>query len=73
MVYADGMEVELFDQVGITIGGRVFSGQITCRHPRKETVRVGYFDTEDTKKNGDGRWKVATVPVAQVELVARDG
>jgi len=73
MQYSDGMPVELFDHVELSLGGRVYEGQVTRRHPRKGEVRVGYRNDAMTTRAGDAKWRVATVPVARVELIARDG
>lgn len=73
LLYADGSEAEEFDQVEFERGGGVFEGTVTKLFPRSQRVMVRYADHQDTRKDGDPKTKLASVPVAEVELMRRDG
>lgn len=65
--------VELFDHVELRRDGQVFEGQVTRLLPKVGRVRVGYADFTDRRRDGEARWRSAEVPVADVDLIRRDG
>lgn len=68
--------VDLGDQVEFKwawAGPRTHCGTVTAIYPRKKQVRVRYEDQEDwTKKTAEPKKKVAVVPIAHVDFIARD-
>lgn len=74
LAYTDGTyEVEQFDHVELRLNGFVFEGQVTKVHPRIGQVTVRYDDYEDPQRDGTPRQRGVRVPVADVDLVRRDG
>jgi len=65
--------VQLFDHVELRLDGSVFEGQITKLFPATGRVRVGYADFINTRRDGEGVWRSAEVPVAHIDLIRRDG
>lgn len=76
--YADGMAIEMFDKVEVTLdeGGRfadpvTAEGTVTRRHPRKRTVRVRYETNEFARTTGEPVMATGEFPIDKIELVAR--
>lgn len=71
--YKDGMEIEQFDQVEVTIDGQVYEGFIAMILHRKQQVAVKYSDYINPRRDGEPKQAHIRVPVSQVDLIARDG
>lgn len=71
--YSDGGAVELFDHVELRLDGKSFEGQVTKLLRKLYRVRVGYADFINTRRDGEGVWRSAEVPVADIDLIRRDG
>lgn len=73
MTYTDGMEIELFDHVEVSLDGFVHDGQVTAIFPRSNAIRVRYLDRFDTRRDGEPKSKTTRVFPSAIELERRDG
>jgi len=65
--------VEKNDQVEVRINGGTHEGIVTRLFPCFNEVQVRYHDQFDLTVSATPRQKSARVPVAAVDLIARDG
>jgi hypothetical protein len=75
LYYGDDREyaVEQFDKVDLRFDGSTFDGEIRKLHPRLRMVTVRFEDYRDTyRTTSNGRSRSVRVPVADVDLIARD-
>lgn len=73
LFYDENYAVELFDRVEIRLDGQVFDGFIKAIHPRVGDVTVRYLDHLDARRDGEPKRNTARVPVADCDLIGRDG
>ena len=74
--YGDGIyAVEEFDHVAFTdpADGLTGEGQITRIYPRKREARVRYQLGDHMRARGTRRTRTLRLPVAELELIRRDG
>lgn len=71
--YSDGERAELGDTVAFLIGDVEHEGQLAALYPRKHEAKVRFADHSDTNRNGTGKLKTRTVPIAEIDLLRREG
>lgn len=72
--YDDDYAVERFDRVDFLVDDLRAEGVITKIHPQLRQVTVRYEDWQDCyRTTAKPRRKTLRLPVARVELIARDG